>query len=169
MTFRHSTFCRQGHEKTRKTKSPGSGCGKSTTLRMVAGLEEISGGELIIDGKVVNDVAPKDRDIAMVFQNYALYPHMTVYDNMAFSLKLRKEPKDVIDKKVREAAEILDIMRDGYIQQIGTPQEVFDHPANLFVAGFIGMPVMNMWDAKLIREGDKFFVELGGLKVELDA
>ncbi len=86
-----------------------SGCGKSTTLRMIAGLEEISGGELIIDGRVVNDVAPKDRDIAMVFQNYALYPHMTVYDNMAFSLKLRKEPKDVIDKKVREAAEILDI------------------------------------------------------------
>ncbi|MBR3436459.1 MAG: ATP-binding cassette domain-containing protein, partial [Lachnospiraceae bacterium] len=86
-----------------------SGCGKSTTLRMVAGLEEISSGELIIDGKLVNDVAPKDRDIAMVFQNYALYPHMTVYDNMAFSLKLRKEPKDVIDKKVREAAEILDI------------------------------------------------------------
>ena len=84
-----------------------SGCGKSTTLRMVAGLEEISSGELIIDGKLVNDVAPKDRDIAMVFQNYALYPHMTVYDNMAFSLKLRKEPKDVIDKKVREAAEIL--------------------------------------------------------------
>ena len=86
-----------------------SGCGKSTTLRMVAGLEEISGGQLIIDGKVMNDVAPKDRDIAMVFQNYALYPHMTVYENMAFSLKLRKEPKDVIDKKVREAAEILDI------------------------------------------------------------
>ena len=227
-----------------------SGCGKSTTLRMVAGLEEISGGELIIDGKVMNDVAPKDRDIAMVFQNYALYPHMTVYDNMAFSLKLRKEPKDVIDKKVREAAEILDItqylerkpkalsggqrqrvaigraivrdpkvmlmdeplsnldaklrnemraeiiklrkrinttfiyvthdqteamtlgdriviMRDGYIQQIGTPQDVFNHPANLFVAGFIGMPVMNFFDAKLIREDKKFFVELGGYKVEL--
>ena len=86
-----------------------SGCGKSTTLRMIAGLEEISGGELIINGKVMNDVAPKDRDIAMVFQNYALYPHMTVYDNIAFYLKLRKEPKDVIDKKVREAAEILDI------------------------------------------------------------
>ena len=227
-----------------------SGCGKSTTLRMVAGLEEISSGELIIDGKLVNDVAPKDRDIAMVFQNYALYPHMTVYDNMAFSLKLRKESKEVIDKKVREAAEILDItqylerkpkalsggqrqrvaigraivrdpkvmlmdeplsnldaklrnemraeiiklrerinttfiyvthdqteamtlgdriviMRDGYIQQIGTPQEVFDHPANLFVAGFIGMPVMNMFDAKLIREGDKFFVQLADYKVEL--
>ena len=228
-----------------------SGCGKSTTLRMVAGLEEISDGELIIDGKLVNDVAPKDRDIAMVFQNYALYPHMTVYDNMAFSLKLRKEPKDVIDKKVREAAEILDItqylerkpkalsggqrqrvaigraivrdpkvmlmdeplsnldaklrnemraeiiklrkrinttfiyvthdqteamtlgdriviMRDGYIQQIGTPQEVFNHPANLFVAGFIGMPVMNFFDAELKREGDKFFVQLGSYKVELD-
>ncbi|MDO4989152.1 MAG: sn-glycerol-3-phosphate ABC transporter ATP-binding protein UgpC [Eubacteriales bacterium] len=228
-----------------------SGCGKSTTLRMVAGLEEISGGELIIDGKLMNDVAPKDRDIAMVFQNYALYPHMTVYENMAFSLKLRKEPKDVIDKKVREAAEILDItqylerkpkalsggqrqrvaigraivrdpkvmlmdeplsnldaklrnemraeiiklrerinttfiyvthdqteamtlgdriviMRDGYIQQIGTPQEVFNHPSNLFVAGFIGMPVMNFFDAKLIREGGKFFVQLADEKVELD-
>ena len=228
-----------------------SGCGKSTTLRMIAGLEEISGGELIIDGRVVNDVAPKDRDIAMVFQNYALYPHMTVYDNMAFSLKLRKEPKDVIDKKVREAAAILDItqylerkpkalsggqrqrvaigraivrdpkvmlmdeplsnldaklrnemraeiiklrkrinttfiyvthdqteamtlgdriviMRDGYIQQIGTPQEVFNHPANLFVAGFIGMPVMNFFDAELKREGDKYFVELGGIRVQLD-
>ena len=229
-----------------------SGCGKSTTLRMVAGLEEISSGELIIDGKLVNDVAPKDRDIAMVFQNYALYPHMTVYDNMAFSLKLRHTPKDEIDKKVREAAEILDItqylerkpkalsggqrqrvaigraivrdpkvmlmdeplsnldaklrnemraeiiklrerinttfiyvthdqteamtlgdriviMRDGYIQQIGTPQEVFDHPANLFVAGFIGMPVMNMFDAKLIREGDKYFAQLADYKVELSA
>ena len=227
-----------------------SGCGKSTTLRMVAGLEEISGGELIIDGKVMNDVAPKDRDIAMVFQNYALYPHMTVYDNMAFSLKLRHTPKDEIDKKVREAAEILDItqylerkpkalsggqrqrvaigraivrdpkvmlmdeplsnldaklrnemraeiiklrqrinttfmyvthdqteamtlgdriviMKDGYIQQIGTPQEVFNHPANLFVAGFIGMPVMNFFDAELKREGDKFFVEIGGIKVRL--
>jgi len=228
-----------------------SGCGKSTTLRMVAGLEEISEGELLIDGERMNDVAPKDRDIAMVFQNYALYPHMTVFENMAFSLKLRKEPKDVIEKKVREAAEILDItqylerkpkalsggqrqrvaigraivrdpkvmlmdeplsnldaklrnemraeiiklrerinttfiyvthdqteamtlgdriviMRDGYIQQIGTPQEVFNNPANLFVAGFIGMPVMNFFDARLIREGDKYFVEVGGLRVELD-
>ena len=227
-----------------------SGCGKSTTLRMIAGLEEISAGELYIDGKLMNDVAPKVRDIAMVFQNYALYPHMTVYENMAFSLKLRKESKDVIDRKVHEAAEILDItqyldrkpkalsggqrqrvaigraivrdpkvflmdeplsnldaklrnqmraeiiklrerinttfiyvthdqteamtlgdriviMRDGYIQQIGTPQEVFNHPANLFVAGFIGMPVMNMFDADLTREGDKYFVELGGYKVEL--
>ena len=227
-----------------------SGCGKSTTLRMVAGLEEITAGELWIDGNQMNDVAPKDRDIAMVFQNYALYPHMTVYENMAFSLKLRHTPKDEIDRKVREAAEILDItqyldrkpkalsggqrqrvaigraivrapkvmlmdeplsnldaklrnemraeiiklrkridttfiyvthdqteamtlgdriviMRDGYIQQIGTPQEVFNHPSNLFVAGFIGMPVMNFFDAELIREDERFFVEVGGYKVEL--
>ncbi|MBR6282337.1 MAG: ATP-binding cassette domain-containing protein, partial [Lachnospiraceae bacterium] len=86
-----------------------SGCGKSTTLRMIAGLEDISSGELTIDGKVMNAVEPKDRDIAMVFQNYALYPHMTVYDNMAFGLKLRKVPKDQIDKQVREAAKILDL------------------------------------------------------------
>ncbi len=227
-----------------------SGCGKSTTLRMVAGLEEISDGELLIDGKLVNDIPPKDRDIAMVFQNYALYPHMTVYENMAFSLKLRHVPKAEIDKKVREAAEILDItqylnrkpkalsggqrqrvaigraivrapkvmlmdeplsnldaklrnemraeiiklrkridttfiyvthdqteamtlgdriviMKDGYIQQIGTPQEVFNHPANLFVAGFIGMPVMNFFDAQLIREGSQYFVEVGGYRTEL--
>ena len=227
-----------------------SGCGKSTTLRMIAGLEEISEGELYIDGKLMNDVAPKDRDIAMVFQNYALYPHMTVYENMAFSLKLRKEKKDVIDQKVRQAAEILDItqyldrkpkalsggqrqrvaigraivrdpavflmdeplsnldaklrnqmraeiiklrerinttfiyvthdqteamtlgdriviMRDGYIQQIGTPQEVFNNPRNLFVAGFIGTPQMNFFDAKLTKEQGKYFVELGGIKVQL--
>ena len=227
-----------------------SGCGKSTTLRMVAGLEEITDGELLIDGKLVNDIPPKDRDIAMVFQNYALYPHMTVYENMAFSLKLKHVPKAEIDKKVREAAEILDItqylnrkpkalsggqrqrvaigraivrnakvflmdeplsnldaklrnemraeiiklrkridttfiyvthdqteamtlgdriviMKDGYIQQIGTPQEVFNHPANLFVAGFIGMPVMNFFDAKLVREGMKYFVEVGGYRQEL--
>ena len=229
-----------------------SGCGKSTTLRMIAGLEEITEGDLLIDGKRVNDVAPKDRDIAMVFQNYALYPHMTVYENMAFSLKLRKMPKDEIDKKVKQAAEILDIteyldrkpkalsggqrqrvaigraivrdpkvflmdeplsnldaklrnqmraeiiklrdridttfiyvthdqteamtlgdriviMRDGFIQQIGTPQEVFSNPRNLFVAGFIGTPQMNFFDAKLVREGDKFFVELANEKVELSA
>jgi multiple sugar transport system ATP-binding protein len=227
-----------------------SGCGKSTTLRMVAGLEEITDGELLIDGKLVNDIPPKDRDIAMVFQNYALYPHMTVYENMAFSLKLKHVPKAEIDKKVREAAEILDItqylnrkpkalsggqrqrvaigraivrapkvmlmdeplsnldaklrnemraeiiklrkridttfiyvthdqteamtlgdriviMKDGYIQQIGTPQEVFNHPANLFVAGFIGMPVMNFFDAELVREGSKYFVEVGGFRAEL--
>jgi multiple sugar transport system ATP-binding protein len=228
-----------------------SGCGKSTTLRMVAGLEEITSGELIIDGKIMNDVAPKDRDIAMVFQNYALYPHMTVFENMAFSLKLRRTPKDEIEKKVREAAEILDItqylerkpkalsggqrqrvaigraivrapkvmlmdeplsnldaklrnemraeiiklreridttfiyvthdqteamtlgdriviMRDGYIQQIGTPQEVFDHPANLFVAGFIGMPVMNFFDnCKLLLENGVYYAEIRGVKFKL--
>ena len=222
-----------------------SGCGKSTTLRMIAGLEEISEGEVIIDGRVVNDVPPKDRDIAMVFQNYALYPHMTVYENMAFSLKLKKVDKKTIDEKVREAAEILDItqyldrkpkalsgdqrqrvaigraivrepkvflmdeplsnldaklrnqmraeiiklrqrinttfiyvthdqteamtlgdriviMRDGFIQQIGTPQEVFNHPANLFVAGFIGTPQMNFFDAELKKTGDKYSVVLYG-------
>ncbi len=230
-----------------------SGCGKSTTLRMVAGLEDISGGELVIDDKVVNDVAPKDRDIAMVFQNYALYPHMTVYENMAFSLKLKKTPKDEIDKRVREAAEILDItqylerkpkalsggqrqrvaigraivrdpkvllmdeplsnldaklrnqmraeiiklrerinttfiyvthdqveamtlgdrivvMKDGFIQQIGTPQEVFNHPNNLFVAGFIGTPQMNLYeDAKLSKKGDKYVVTIQGADFELTA
>ena len=227
-----------------------SGCGKSTTLRMVAGLEEISEGELYIDGKLVNDVAPKDRDIAMVFQNYALYPHMTVYENMAFPLKLRKMDKKEIDRRVREAAETLDItqyldrkpkalsggqrqrvaigraivrepkvllmdeplsnldaklrnqmraeiiklrqkinttfiyvthdqteamtlgdriviMKDGFIQQIGTPQDVFDHPANLFVAGFIGVPQMNYFDAKLVKENGKYYVTTGDVKVEL--
>ena len=227
-----------------------SGCGKSTTLRMIAGLEEISGGELYIGDRLVNDVAPKDRDIAMVFQNYALYPHMTVYDNMAFALKLRHTPKDEIDKKVKEAAEILDItqylgrkpkalsggqrqrvaigraivrepkvllmdeplsnldaklrnqmraeiiklrqrinttfiyvthdqteamtlgdriviMKDGFIQQIGTPQEVFNHPYNLFVAGFIGTPQMNLFDAKLVKNNGKYAVELANVTVEL--
>ena len=229
-----------------------SGCGKSTTLRMIAGLEEISEGELYIGDRLVNDVAPKDRDIAMVFQNYALYPHMTVYDNMAFALKLRHAPKDEIDKAVKQAAEILDItqylsrkpkalsggqrqrvaigraivrdpqvmlmdeplsnldaklrnqmraeiiklrerinttfiyvthdqteamtlgdriviMKDGFIQQIGTPQEVFNHPYNLFVAGFIGAPQMNMFDAKLVKVDGKYAVELGGVVVELSA
>ena len=228
-----------------------SGCGKSTTLRMVAGLEEISGGELYIGDRLVNDVAPKDRDIAMVFQNYALYPHMTVYDNIAFALKLRKTPKDEIDRKVKEAAEILDItqylgrkpkalsggqrqrvaigraivrepkvllmdeplsnldaklrnqmraeiiklrqrinttfiyvthdqteamtlgdriviMKDGFIQQIGTPQEVFNHPYNLFVATFIGTPQMNLFEnAKLVKENGKYCVKIDALTVEL--
>ena len=227
-----------------------SGCGKSTTLRMIAGLEEISGGDLLIGGKRMNDVEPKDRDIAMVFQNYALYPHMTVYDNLAFPLKLKKVDKAEIDVRVREAAEILDItqyldrkpkamsggqrqrvaigraivrnpqvllmdeplsnldaklrnqmraeiiklrerinttfiyvthdqteamtlgdriviMRDGFIQQIGTPQQVFDHPANLFVAGFIGMPRMNLFDAKMVKKDGKYVVEVGGISVEL--
>ncbi len=229
-----------------------SGCGKSTTLRMIAGLEEISDGELWIGDRLVNDVAPKDRDIAMVFQNYALYPHMTVYDNMAFALKLRHTPKDEIDRKVKEAAEILDItqylgrkpkalsggqrqrvaigraivrdpqvmlmdeplsnldaklrnqmraeiiklrerinttfiyvthdqteamtlgdriviMKDGFIQQIGTPQQVFNHPYNLFVAGFIGAPQMNFFDAKLLKKGGKYAVALGEYEVELSA
>ncbi len=227
-----------------------SGCGKSTTLRMVAGLESISGGELYIDGKLMNDVAPKDRDIAMVFQSYALYPHMTVYDNMAFPLKLRKLPKDEIDKKVREAAETLGItqyldrkpkalsggqrqrvaigraivrepkvllmdeplsnldaklrnqmraeiiklrqkidttfmyvthdqteamtlgdrivvMKDGEVQQIGTPQEVFETPANLFVAGFIGVPQMNFFDADLVRSGADYAVKLGDVTIKV--
>ena len=230
-----------------------SGCGKSTTLRMIAGLEEISGGELYIGDRLVNDVAPKDRDIAMVFQNYALYPHMTVYDNMAFALKLRHTPKDEIDKAVKAAAEILDItqylgrkpkalsggqrqrvaigraivrepkvllmdeplsnldaklrnqmraeiiklrqrinatfiyvthdqteamtlgdriviMKDGFIQQIGTPQEVFNHPHNLFVATFIGTPQMNLFEnAKLVKENGKYAVQLDALTVELSA
>lgn len=227
-----------------------SGCGKSTTLRMVAGLEEISGGDLLIDGKRVNDMAPKDRDIAMVFQSYALYPHMTVRENMEFPLKLRKMPKDEMNKRVDEAAEILGItqyldrkpkalsggqrqrvaigraivrepkvllmdeplsnldaklrnqmraeiiklrqridttfiyvthdqteamtlgdriviMKDGIVQQVGTPQEVFDHPANLFVAGFIGMPQMNMFDAKLVEQSGKYSVELDGVSIAL--
>ena len=229
-----------------------SGCGKSTTLRMIAGLEEITGGELFIGGKKVNFVPPKDRDIAMVFQNYALYPHMTVYDNIAYGLKLRKLPRRVIDEKVREAAEILDItellrrkpkalsggqrqrvaigraivrnpqvflmdeplsnldaklrnqmraeilmlrerinttfvyvthdqteamtlgdriviMKDGVIQQVGTPQEVFAHPANQFVGGFIGTPQMNFFDGELLREGDHYLVQVGEWKVPLSA
>ena len=228
-----------------------SGCGKSTTLRMVAGLEDISGGELYIDGNLMNDIAPKDRDIAMVFQNYALYPHMSVRDNMAFALKLKRTPQDQIDKKVKEVAEILDItqyldrkpkalsggqrqrvaigramvrdpkvflmdeplsnldaklrnqmraeiiklrkrinttfmyvthdqteamtlgdriviMKDGYVNQIGTPQELFDKPVNLFVAGFIGMPVMNFFaDSKLLLENGKYIAEIQGVKFEL--
>ena len=229
-----------------------SGCGKSTTLRMVAGLEDISEGELYIDGALMNDIAPKDRDIAMVFQNYALYPHMSVYENMAFALKLKKTPKPQIDKKVQEVAEILDItsyltrkpkalsggqrqrvaigramvrdpkvflmdeplsnldaklrnqmraeiiklreristtfmyvthdqteamtladriviMKDGYVNQIGTPQDLFNKPVNLFVAGFIGTPIMNFFDnCKLLLENDKFIAEIRGVRFELD-
>ena len=222
-----------------------SGCGKSTTLRMIAGLEDISEGDLVIGGKRMNDVEPKDRDIAMVFQSYALYPHMTVYENMAFALKLRKVPKEEIDKKVREAAEILDItqyldrkpkalsggqrqrvalgramvrnpavflldeplsnldaklrtsmrteiiklhkklattfiyvthdqteamtmgdrivvMKDGIIQQVDTPQNLYDMPCNMFVAGFIGSPQMNFLDGTLIKKGELYGVDLGG-------
>ena len=227
-----------------------SGCGKSTTLRMIAGLEEISEGTVEIDGVVVNDLQPKDRDIAMVFQNYALYPHLTVFENMAFSLRLKKVPNDEVFRRVTEAAKVLGIteyltrkpralsggqrqrvaigryivrepavflmdeplsnldaklrnqmraeiiklreridttfiyvthdqteamtlgdriviMKDGFIQQIGTPQEVFDHPANLFVAGFIGMPQMNFFDAKLTRQNGRYAVTVGGVTVEL--
>ena len=217
-----------------------SGCGKSTTLRMIAGLEEISSGELFIGDKLVNDVEPKDRDIAMVFQNYALYPHMSVYDNMAFGLKLRKTPKDQIDRQVHEAARILDlehlldrkpkalsggqrqrvamgraivrnpkvflmdeplsnldaklrvqmrieiaklhqslgttiiyvthdqteamtlgtrivVMKDGVIQQCDTPQNLYEKPANLFVAGFMGSPQMNFLDATVsVKEGTAY-------------
>ena len=230
-----------------------SGCGKSTTLRMVAGLEDISGGELYIDGKLCNDVEPKDRDIAMVFQSYALYPHMTVRDNLGFALKLKKVPKAEIKKKVEEVAQILDItqyldrkpkalsggqrqrvaigramvrdpkvflmdeplsnldaklrnqmraeiiklrsrinttfmyvthdqteamtlgdriviMKDGFVNQIGTPQELFGKPVNLFVAGFIGMPVMNFFDGcRLLLENGKYYAEIRNVKFELDA
>ena len=227
-----------------------SGCGKSTTLRMVAGLEEISEGELYIGDKLVNDVAPKDRDIAMVFQNYALYPHMTVYDNMAFGLKLRKTPKAEIERRVREAAKILDIehllnrkpkalsggqrqrvalgraivrepkvflmdeplsnldaklrvqmrteitklhqrlqttfiyvthdqteamtmgsrivvMKDGFIQQVDTPQNLYDYPTNRFVAGFIGSPAMNIFNAKLEKRGDGVYATFGNNAIKV--
>ncbi len=229
-----------------------SGCGKSTTLRMIAGLEDISEGTLKIGDRVVNDVEPKDRDIAMVFQNYALYPHLSVYENMAFSLRLRKMDQEEVHRRVCQAAEILGItqylgrkpknlsggqrqrvaigraivrephvflmdeplsnldaklrnqmraeiillrkrldttfiyvthdqteamtlgdriviMKDGFIQQVGTPQEVFDTPKNLFVAGFIGSPQMNFMKAKLVRTGDEYAVELLGVKVKLEA
>ena len=186
-----------------------SGCGKSTTLRMIAGLEEITSGELKIGDKVVNDVEPKDRDIAMVFQNYALYPHMTVYDNMAFGLKLRKVPKPEIDKMVREAAKILDleplldrkpkalsggqrqrvamgiiyvthdqteamtlgtrivVMNAGVVQQVDTPQVLYDTPCNLFVAGFIGSPQMNFLDAVCQKKGDKVVLKVGPADIVL--
>ena len=227
-----------------------SGCGKSTTLRMIAGLEDISGGELYIGDKLMNDVEPKDRDIAMVFQNYALYPHMTVYDNMAFGLKLRKVPKDQIDKMVKEAARILDltslldrrpkalsggqrqrvamgraivrnpkvflmdeplsnldaklrvqmrieiaklhqrlgttiiyvthdqteamtlgdrivVMKDGIVQQVDSPQNLYDKPCNLFVAGFMGSPQMNFLDATVVVDGDVANLEIAGHAIPL--
>jgi len=231
-----------------------SGCGKSTTLRMIAGLEEITEGELFIGDRLVNDVAPKDRDIAMVFQNYALYPHMSVFDNMAFGLKLRKVPKEEIKRKVEEAARILDIthlldrkpkalsggqkqrvalgraivrdpkvflldeplsnldaklraamrteltklhkrlgttfiyvthdqveamtmasrivvMKDGLIQQVDTPQNLYDYPCNIFVAGFIGTPQMNFINAKLVKNknDDNVYVEFAGNSIKLPA
>ena len=227
-----------------------SGCGKSTTLRMIAGLEDITRGELRVDGQLMNDVEPKDRDMAMVFQNYALYPHMTVRQNLEFPLELRKVPKEEMDRKVEWAAEILGItpylhrrpralsggqrqrvaigraivrdpkvllmdeplsnldaklrnqmraeiiklrknlnatfiyvthdqteamtlgdriviMRNGDVQQIGTPQEVFDHPANLFVAGFIGTPQMNLFDGELVVENGTYAVRVGDALITL--
>ena len=228
-----------------------SGCGKSTTLRMIAGLEEISEGTLEIDGEVVNDLQPKDRDIAMVFQNYALYPHMTVFDNIAFSLRLKHEPEDVIYEKVTNAAEILGIseyllrkpralsggqrqrvaigramvrnakvflmdeplsnldaklrnqmraeiillrqklnttfiyvthdqteamtlgdriviMQNGYIEQVGTPAEVFEMPANLFVAEFIGAPKMNILATELVKQGNDYYVTPFGSRIPVN-
>ena len=161
-----------------------SGCGKSTTLRMIAGLEEISGGELYIGDKLVNDVAPKDRDIAMVFQNYALYPHMTVYDNIAFALKLRNQMRaEILTLRKRidttfvyvthdqtEAMTLGDrivIMKDGFIQQVGTPREVFAHPANQFVGGFIGTPQMNFFQGELLKENGRFWAQVGTYRVQL--
>ena len=227
-----------------------SGCGKSTTLRMIAGLEDISAGTIEIDGVVVNDLQPRDRDIAMVFQNYALYPHLTVFENMAFSLRLKKVPNDIVYKKVIEAAEVLGIteyltrkpralsggqrqrvaigramvrdskvflmdeplsnldaklrnqmraeiillrqkidttfiyvthdqteamtlgdriviMKDGFIQQVGTPTEVFDMPLNLFVAEFIGAPKMNTFKTELVCKGNKYYVTPYGAKIEV--
>ncbi len=228
-----------------------SGCGKSTTLRMIAGLEEISGGTIEIDGEVVNDLQPKDRNIAMVFQNYALYPHMTVYDNIAFSLRIKKVPEDEVYQRVTHAAEVLGIseyllrkpralsggqrqrvaigramvrdskvflmdeplsnldaklrnqmraeiillrqqldttfvyvthdqteamtlgdriviMKDGFIQQVGTPEEVFEKPSNLFVAEFIGAPKMNIMRTQLVIENGKYYVTPFGSKIEVD-
>lgn len=227
-----------------------SGCGKTTTLRMIAGLEDISGGELYIGDELMNEVPPKERDIAMVFQNYALYPHMTVFDNMAFGLKLRKVPKDEIKNRVEEAAKILDIahlldrkpkalsggqrqrvamgraivrepkvflmdeplsnldaklrvqmrteisklhhrlattfiyvthdqteamtlgtrivvLKDGIIQQVDTPQNLYNKPCNLFVAGFIGSPQMNFIDCKVVKSGDEVSLVFGEYKIKL--
>jgi multiple sugar transport system ATP-binding protein len=227
-----------------------SGCGKTTSLRMVAGLEDISEGNIYIGDNIVNDVPPKDRDIAMVFQNYALYPHMNVYDNMAFGLKLRKFPKSEVDRRVREYAKILGIenlldrkpralsggqrqrvalgraivrepkvflmdeplsnldaklrvqtraeisklhnrlqttiiyvthdqieamtmgdrmvvMRDGVIQQVGAPLDVYDNPNNIFVAGFIGTPPMNFLDGVVKEEGGKIVVDLSAFKLKV--
>ena len=229
-----------------------SGCGKSTTLRMIAGLEEISEGELYIGDVLANDVAPKDRDIAMVFQNYALYPHMTVFDNMAFGLKLRKTPKDEIKRRVEEAARILDIshlldrkpkalsggqrqrvalgraivrdpkvflldeplsnldaklraqmrteisklhkrlgttfiyvthdqteamtmgdrivvMKDGFIQQVDTPQNLYDYPCNEFVAGFMGSPQMNFINATVVKKGSDYYLNIAKYDVKIPA
>ena len=229
-----------------------SGCGKTTSLRLLAGLEEISEGQILIADRIVNDVPPKDRDIAMVFQSYALYPHMSVYDNMAFGLKLRKTPKTEIERRVNEAGGILGIehlldrkpkqlsggqrqrvavgraivrepavflfdeplsnldaklrvqtraeisklhqrlattfiyvthdqveamtmasriavMKDGVLQQVESPQNLYDHPANIFVAGFIGSPSMNFFDATIVESDGKMEVNAGGFRLEVPA
>ncbi len=247
-----SDFCLEIKDKEFLILVGPSGCGKSTTLRMIAGLEEISEGELFIGDKLVNDVAPKDRDIAMVFQNYALYPHMSVFDNMAFGLKLRKTPKEEIKRRVEEAARILDIthlldrkpkalsggqkqrvalgraivrnpkvflldeplsnldaklratmrteltkihqrvgttfvyvthdqteamtmatrivvMKDGLIQQVDTPQNLYDYPVNLFVAGFIGTPQMNFVNCVLEKKGEDLFIKFGSNSLKIPA
>src|SRR6266566_1490558 len=156
-----------------------SGCGKSTALRSIAGLEEITAGTISIGGRVVNDLPPKDRDIAMVFQNYALYPHMTVEQNLAFGLQQRKTPRDEIKRRVSMRASLSQlhdrlgvttvyvthdqveamtlghrvcVLRDGQLQQVDTPQALYDHPVNLFVAGFMGSPAMNFATAELVRD-----------------
>ncbi len=245
-----SDFCLEIKDKEFLILVGPSGCGKTTTLSMIAGLEEISEGELFIGDRLVNDVAPKDRDIAMVFQNYALYPHMTVFDNMAFGLKLRKTPKEEIKRRVEEAARILDIthlldrkpkalsggqkqrvalgraivrnpkvflldeplsnldaklraamrteltkihqrvgttfvyvthdqveamtmatrivvMKDGLIQQVDTPQNLYDNPVNLFVAGFIGTPQMNFVNSVLEKKDDGLYVTFGSNSLKL--
>ena len=247
-----SDFCLEIKDKEFLILVGPSGCGKSTTLRMIAGLEEISEGELFIGDKLVNDVAPKDRDIAMVFQNYALYPHMSVFDNMAFGLKLRKTPKEEIKRRVEEAARVLDIthlldrkpkalsggqkqrvalgraivrnpkvflldeplsnldaklraamrteltkihqrvgttfvyvthdqveamtmatrivvMKDGLIQQVDTPQNLYDSPVNLFVAGFIGTPQMNFINCVLDKKGEDYYITFGTNTLKLPA
>src|SRR5205814_981133 len=146
-----------------------SGCGKTTALRMLAGLEEITSGEIQIGDRIVNDVPPKDRDIAMVFQSYALYPHMSVYDNLAFGLKLRKTPKREIDQRVRQAAETLGIsnLLTRKPKQLAPPQEVYDHPSNVFVAGFIGSPAMNFIEAQLVSDGGQLYVDTGFAKLSV--
>ncbi len=245
-----SDFCLEIKDKEFLILVGPSGCGKSTTLRMIAGLEEISEGELYIGDKLVNDIAPKDRDIAMVFQNYALYPHMSVFENMAFGLKLRKTPKEEIIRRVEEAARILDIahlldrkpkalsggqkqrvalgraivrypkvflldeplsnldaklratmrteltklhksvgttfiyvthdqteamtmatrivvMKDGLIQQVDTPQNLYDKPVNLFVAGFIGTPQMNFINALVEKKNGEYYISFCGNTIKI--
>ena len=245
-----SDFCLEIKDKEFLIFVGPSGCGKSTTLRMIAGLEEISEGELYIGDKLVNDIAPKDRDIAMVFQNYALYPHMSVFENMAFGLKLRKTPKEEIKRRVEEAARILDIahlldrkpkalsggqkqrvalgraivrypkvflldeplsnldaklratmrteltklhkgvgttfiyvthdqteamtmatrivvMKDGLIQQVDTPQHLYDKPVNLFVAGFIGTPQMNFINAVVEKKNGEYYISFCGNTIKI--